>query len=447
MFKRIDNEKGIALITALLVLAVLTMLGLAATLVSSTDIQIARNEKLAAQGQYAAEAGIAKTLVMLNFSTTAGGRINEPSSAATWSTTPNATTEGWKRPITGTISDGAGLLFNFSSIVSYKKATTGAYNDRVAFFNRSSGFSTAPSASGGFPVFQIVSYARKGDYQTQKSILELTMSVKNFQINGGFTAGGDLLLNGNPTVDGQHHDANGNVVATGSGCRNAGLSAPKPAIFSNGTTGSTGGGNSPNLVSSPGITDNTATSAAIPDTPWEAIWGPPMTEAQAKVEFDSVFKNGPVCYGTGAGCSTDLTGDNYYSSFGANENITGNGMLIIHNPNFVPGACTCSVAQGYPDCYSVANVTDVGPQCATANAPAVLDANTGTFKGIIVADAVELRGNVTVIGALVSLSTLKTTATGAGNPSILYSCQSIEQFAGGQINKKLNWRKQSATPP
>lgn len=440
MIKKLNNEKGVALITALLVLAVLTLLGLAATLVSSTDLEIARNEKLAMQGQYAAEAGIAQALVMLNYSTSAGDRITEPVPSATWSMTADAATESWEQPITGTISDGLGSFFTYSTVVAYKKTAIGSYYGRVAFFNTTAGFSTAPSGTGGWPVFEIVSYARRGEYRTQYNILELTLNVKNFQVNGGFTAGGNVTLNGNPTIDGQHHDANGTAVATGNDCRSAGLSQPMPAIFSNGTTQQSG---SVTLAASPEIADPTETSVSIPATPWEAIWGPPDTTAEALAEFNNLFPSGPVCWGGGAGCSTDLTGDNYYSSFGLNQNITGSGMLVIHNPSFVSGACTCPA--GGADCWSAANEA-LDADCAAANTPAVLDANTGTFRGIIVADAISLRGNVTIIGAVVSLSSLQTTATGAGNPAILYSCQAIEQFAGGLINKKLNWRKQSSPP-
>lgn len=420
MLKKINNDKGVALITALLVLAVLTMLGLAATLVSSTDMQIAGNEKVALQGQYAAEAGIEKAMVMLNTSTTAGA-IHEPSGIV-WG---SAST--WSHPVAGTVADENGAVFySFTTTVSYKQVVGGGYNGKVAFFNRSSNFPTAPQASGGWPVFQIRSVARKGNFQTQASILEVTKNSYTFQIGGGFTAGGSVQLNGNPTVSGVHHDVNGNAVATGAGCKSGNLSQAMPAVFLNGTT--TYNGN-PNMLGSPGVTDPTQRGATVPSTPWGALG---MAYNTGNPKFTDIFPIGTWPKEFAAGAS--LTGNQYYKDDDnpkfSNENITGNGLMIIHNPNFVPGACADGIFDDDP------------AACAAANAPAVLDANTGTYKGVIVADRVSLRGNVTIIGAVISLSTLTTEATGAGNPVINYSCQAIEKFAAGQINKKLSWRKE-----
>ncbi|MFZ5995516.1 MAG: DUF7305 domain-containing protein [Thermodesulfobacteriota bacterium] len=56
--KIIKNEKGIALITVLLFLMVLTVLGTTAIVISSTDIKIGGNYKLSKQALYDAEAGI-----------------------------------------------------------------------------------------------------------------------------------------------------------------------------------------------------------------------------------------------------------------------------------------------------------------------------------------------------------------------------------------------------
>ncbi len=53
-----ENEKGIALITALLFLMVLTILGTTAVMISSTDIKIGGNYKTAKEAFYDAEAGV-----------------------------------------------------------------------------------------------------------------------------------------------------------------------------------------------------------------------------------------------------------------------------------------------------------------------------------------------------------------------------------------------------
>lgn len=60
MIKIIRNEKGIALVVALMVLIMLTLIGMAAILTTTTEVNIAGNEKQATQALYLAEAGISR---------------------------------------------------------------------------------------------------------------------------------------------------------------------------------------------------------------------------------------------------------------------------------------------------------------------------------------------------------------------------------------------------
>lgn len=424
MFRRLNNDKGIALITALMVLAVLTMLGISATLVSSIDMKISGNEKTAIQQQYAAEAGISHGIVWLNKTSL------EPSPAPTWATRTNSTFLNWVRSTKRTIMDGTREFSTYSTSISYKKITKGG-TDMVAFYNKTSGFVNAPSDTGGWPVYVISSFARRGDYLSQRNVLEVTRKSYDFKVKGGLTAGGNLEFRGTPTLDGRHYDADGNPVTTGAGCRDPDLAQPMPAVYNNGTTIPVG---TPNYFASPGITDPTKKGTDVPSSPWDALGIP--YDGKPGEDFVSLFpstQGWPKTYSAGS----SLIGDNYYSNFGLNQNITGNGLLIIHNPNFVPGQCG-PTDPGYPN-FTAPNATD---DCHSSKAPAKLDANTGTFKGIIIADQVELKGNVTIIGALISLTTIQTEATGAGTPTIRYSCQAVEKYAGGQINRKLNWRRE-----
>jgi Tfp pilus assembly protein PilX len=57
-FHIIRNEKGIVLLIALMVLIMLTLMGLAAVLTGTTDVQIAANESHSTQALYLAEAGV-----------------------------------------------------------------------------------------------------------------------------------------------------------------------------------------------------------------------------------------------------------------------------------------------------------------------------------------------------------------------------------------------------
>jgi len=57
-FEILRNEKGAVFITALFVLLLLTIIGIAAITTTTTDLQIAGNQKLHSMAFYAAEAGI-----------------------------------------------------------------------------------------------------------------------------------------------------------------------------------------------------------------------------------------------------------------------------------------------------------------------------------------------------------------------------------------------------
>jgi Tfp pilus assembly protein PilX len=83
-FKAIKNEKGVALLSAFMIMALLTALGLSAANTSTTELKIASNEKTATQALYAAEAGINFAIATLtadisnldNYLTDPDGTIN-----------------------------------------------------------------------------------------------------------------------------------------------------------------------------------------------------------------------------------------------------------------------------------------------------------------------------------------------------------------------------------
>lgn len=67
----IKNEKGFALISTLLILAVLTVIGIAATNTTNFELKIAGNEKVAAQRFYTADSGWKQSGPYLNIKATA----------------------------------------------------------------------------------------------------------------------------------------------------------------------------------------------------------------------------------------------------------------------------------------------------------------------------------------------------------------------------------------
>lgn len=429
MLIKINNERGVALITALLVLAILTMLGLAAVLTSTTDMQISTNEKIAVQGQYAAEAGVEDVMAFVNRTT------NLEPAGVTWSTANNTLAQDWVRSRIRTISAGGAQFFTYSATLSYKKVSgTGtSYDGRVAFYNRTAGFSKAPSGSGGWPVYQIRSIATRGNFQSQEVVLELTKNTYSFNILGGLTAAGSINMSGNFDIDSRFYDKNGTLLdpqppGSDPACKDGTLAAPKPAVFANGSTITGGSADTFHPTSTAATVDTNGTTPAPPTTPWDAL-GMDYDSSTSNYpgnNFVDIFPPSSIVTAPPGGVSK---GNYYYNTDVELANGTGDGLMIVHNPLFIPPC----------------NGGGCGGACTGACAPRVLSKGGGTakFMGVIIADEVDFHGagTIEITGAIVSLTTFDTSNwTGTGN--INFSCQAIEKFAAGQINKKLNWHRE-----
>lgn len=440
MFKKINNEKGIALVLALVVLVALTLMGIAALMTSSLDTQIAANERTAIQSQYAAEAGLAEAIARLNLGNTDADYAGSPPTGTNWPVTwagndgIQTTYKNWKKGFGTTISStDSTTFFNYSVSVSFKPWV----GNKVAFYNHTCGYNKSTFITGGQPVYYVKSKGKSGDYRSAV-VLEITKDAYSYNIKGGFTANGGVDLRGNPTVDGTPHTETG---AAGGSCSDANLSNPKPAVFANGTT---------DPPSSGTVVGGTATpwqrGGGTARYPWDALG---ITESA----FNDLFANkqlisysgsrsGELWVG-GTGTVTSQSNGNKYN--GTSQSIDGSGILVVHNPNFLPdndtsvnavGNGICEDGElGYPDFDNNTATAD----CYEQKAPAKLEVSKGTYKGLIVADQVSLSGNVTIIGAIISLTTILTDATGAGNPTIKYSCEAVEKYAGGKVKRKLSF--------
>lgn len=418
MFKTLNNEKGIALVLALMVLAAVTMMGIAAILTSTLDMQIASNERTGIQAQYAAEAGLAETIARLNLGTGEAGYMGTPTTPAPWpaiwANNPHATYKDWGKGFKGEIkSTDNKVLFNYTVAVRLKEHKNGG--NWVAFYNRTSDFTKSPYITGGSPVYYVESTGSSGNYRS-KVVLEVTKDIYDYKVNGGFTSNGSITLKGSALVDGTQHTETG---APGGSCSFSNLTGNKPGIYTEGTTVTNVGNKS--TVTPAAVTGQTY----APQAPWDVLG---LTKAQ----FDSIFTNVQSYGYTGARSGELYIGGTSTFNPGTYNptSLAGSGILVIHNPAFVPGEC---VSGNW-------NVTTPSTDpCYTGKAPAKLDANTGTFKGMVIADQVWLRGNVIIIGAVISLTSIETEATGAGNPEVLYSCEAIEKYAGGKVKRKLSW--------
>jgi len=431
--KSLTNESGIALISAMVILAVLSMLGAGAILTSETDLDIARNEKIGLQATYAAEAGLSMAIAELNVATGPDGKIEDADGVTegdddTWSVNIPTANVGL------TADDNTSPFFDVAVTVAYKR-DSGACPGQVAFYNQNCGFADSPYVTGGSPVYVLTSVATRDDFSSTLKV-ELTKQVLDINVEGGLTANGAINTTGNITIDGTAHDQNGNA---GGVCNDADLSGNQTGIYSDVSV--TAGG-STNIAGTPPTQVGTTTA---PSTPWGAMG---VTESQ----FNDLF-NAPVASRAADGTLSGYTWvqGNFGTSGAASGNdIGGSGILVVHNPNFETDKWekwNNDARYKAAGCVGV-DAADVA-WCAAYDAdesayqPARMGNITGgTFKGLVVADWIDsIQGNTKIIGSVVSFTTIEVSAIGAGTAEILFSCEALEAFAGGRTNFKLNWQR------
>jgi len=153
------NERGIALVTALLFLMALTVLGGTAIVISSTDIQIGGNYKLSKQAFYIAEAGISNGISVLNSG----------------------------------ISNGFNDELSNGTLLSSISFADGTYNVTVTDNNDDSNQSTDSDKT-----IVLSSIAQKNGAAKEIKV------VVTYEYNptNAITTNGDLRINGNPTIAG-----------------------------------------------------------------------------------------------------------------------------------------------------------------------------------------------------------------------------------------------------
>jgi len=168
-----------------------------------------------------------------------------------------------------------------------------------------------------------------------------------------------------------------------------------------------------------------------------------------------------------------------------------NGVLIVHNPLFDPRVWRCSIPvvpnhlQPTIASAQLPNPDLVAPPAGSSNTCFTWDAGTGThlrpyydatlnanyqvnnfahqqtgayagprrprnltgnanttFKGAIIADQIQpINGNLTVIGAIITLSGISMDSLGTGFAKVLYSCDALNLFTAQGYSTKLGWHR------
>lgn len=418
------DEKGIALITALMVMVMLTILGLAAIMTSTTEMQIAGNEKTANRAFYAAEAGINEAIARFNLPTGDANLI-----------TADVANPAWNTAFNRTLSDGS----SYSVTVAHKPDTDNLDGDTtttIVYYARSFNYdnSTATDHTDGYPVEVITVGGTDGTSQSTV-VLELSKQPIDVQVEGGLTANSNVRITGNVVIGGDGVDLDGNPDAS---CD------PLPGVAT--SAGNTIDADGSTTISPAGtVLDATYDP---PDSPWEALGF--TSQPESIIETTSL--------------SLPFAGINYFTkNVGAGEyyntnNITGTGILIVHNPNYDPlewdvsrptlddGTANPSYNTGDADYNALLDNTSASYDATyeTSVQPARLGMITGgVFKGVIIADYIDhISGNTEIYGALISLGSTNIEKVGTGTPIIQYSCEAIDLYASEGYTQKLSWRRQ-----
>ena len=230
-------------------------------------------------------------------------------------------------------------------------------------------------------------------------------------VHGGVTANSTVKTLGGLIIDGRDHDLNGNLVV---GEGTMGVSTKQTFIQSGSSTGggtAAGVDYSPSDPANPVVIEQNATYT-FPASP-DSVFGYASGTLKARAQSGA---NGGQYVTNPANLTFPLSGVTYVelasgSTWQSMDFGASSGVLVVHN---------------------------------SARNAVIKNLNSGTFKGLIIADDIE-KIHATLIGAVVSLTTTPSgNCIGNGNGEILYSNAALIQAAsvaaggGGTLNV-LSW--------
>ncbi|MBI5191678.1 MAG: pilus assembly PilX N-terminal domain-containing protein [Nitrospirae bacterium] len=447
------DERGAALVIAMLMMIVLTLLGFTSMMYSTIDLTVAGNERSSLAAQYAAEAGISRGMAELNADPSpiaAAGPYGADDLDIDMSDSVSGYTYNVHMQYKADPDiDGTGVGLDgdvLTEVVLYNKE----------FYTTS----TKAPDDGGYPVVVITSTATD-NVTGSSSIIEVELTKFTIpiatRIHGALTANGAVDLQGSFDIDGNNFEEDGTTPSS---------IGAKPGIDAQGdvtvqaskedqVSGSTGGSNS--------FTENGAGASDMLTSLGDALGFDNTADADEFLENESVVQ--VFDYSAGEWPSPMDSSKVYYVqvSGGVNCNTepNGTGLLIIHNPLFNPEVWYYSdmTSSGFDTsnplydarldqsvgnaAYDAAYKTSVGP--------ATLGNVNGNanFRGVIIADEVNaLLGNISITGAIISLANVAAHADDlTGNCTVKYSSDAVEKYAmagGTQFNTKLSWKKKTA---
>lgn len=479
------EEGGFVIVLSLLVLFALTLLGIASIMSSSIEAKISTNENFANQALYAADAGLAHALTALNDGTIPGLPNDEEdpfydnpiwswpadsdSDLATKSeASGDYVVQALRTPADPSVVGTVPATLRYRWYMNFKKDLEDLDGDgdtaEYVLYNQHFHYPQSQFSADGYPVIEVVSegYVRGytvsaagavisvEDKAERRLALELGRNTFDVTVEGALTARSNVELSGNITLDGRNHDLYGNL---GGSC-----GSDMPDVFVDVGKTVTAGVAARDEDNNPIVGTVNDGSKDIKRTPWGVLGigqetvDPPQTSPP--VAFLNQFTKTVLATNT---YDLPLSGNHWVTGVRAdgapiaNMNVhfngTAGGILIVHNEHFHPDVWEVSnpASPAYDTSSSKYHAEADSSQAAFdpswAPAQFTLQSND-TFIGVIIADTViKLSGSPTIIGAIISLSTLGVQNTGAGNPRVVYSCEAIQQATTQGYATKLLWRK------
>jgi Tfp pilus assembly protein PilX len=435
-----DDQSGMTLMIVMLLLFLLTLLGMTMYFMSSTDLKISRNVYTGTRAFYAAESGLSETIGRLNLSST-----DPEYDAAMYDNPPyDAASSDWAYSFSGKLDNGDKYEVTIGHKVDTEDLDADGDTDEVVTYDK--GFFTDalhyyPAAGTGYAIETIRSKGISADGEVVM-VLEITKFPMDIKAKGAVSANSTVDLRGNFEANGFDHDMDGNLLPAGTGSDAPGVVTTSDNVV-NIIGSSESNGDPPIVDKNNGGGWNPADPAwgIYPNSPGDALG---LSATEAASFFADADYYGP--YDGSVGMSSPLSGLTYITGDYPGPKEGGTGILVIHNPNFDPikyeaskvfdASGGATVLPGYDAAYDYT---------APENQPARLGNYTSnaTFKGLIVADLVyKIAGTPTIIGAMVSLSSIDTQTYGTGAAKVLYSSEALNHFTSRGFSKKLAWYKE-----
>jgi hypothetical protein len=251
-------------------------------------------------------------------------------------------------------------------------------------------------ATVGWGRVRVTAWGTSGDLSdTAVVVAALPLAGVPPGVHGAITANSTVTTLGNIQIDGRDHDINGNLIAN-QGTKGVSTTQTYSQGGSSDTGGTSSGGTdyAPSNPANASVVEQNATYS-FPSTP-DAVFGYPEGTLKARALSGA---NGGQYVTNPASLTFPLSGVTYVElasgatwvsiNFGAST-----GVLVVHN--------------------------------SSTNA-VIKNLNTGTFKGLIIADDID-KIHTTVIGGVISLTTSPSgNCIGNGSGSVLYSSAALQQ--------------------